>query len=41
MYNILAQYATAGLVRLIVEVSRSHTIGQTHTHSQGRTPLDE
>jgi len=37
----VTQQPTSGLGRLTVEVSRSHTIRHTHTHTAGRTALDE
>ena len=33
--------AQTGQSRIIVEVSKSHTIKHTHTHITGRTPLKE
>ena len=33
--------SNADLGRLVVEISRSHTIRHTHTHTLGLTPLDE
>jgi hypothetical protein len=34
-------FPVPGIGRLIVEVSRSHTIRHTHTHTPGRPPLNE
>ena len=39
-YISVAQHPKWGLGRLTVEVSRSHTIRHTHTHT-GRTPLHQ
>ena len=40
-FFFVAQQPKECLGRLIVEVSRSHTIRHTHTHTQSRTPLNE
>ena len=37
----MAQQPNSCLNRIIVEVSRSYTNGHTHTHTRGRTPLNE
>jgi hypothetical protein len=37
----VTQQLNSDVDRLIVEVSRSHTIRHTHTHTRGRTPLNE
>ena len=38
---VVARRPNSGLERLTVEVSTSHTIRHTHTHTAGSTPLNE